>query len=209
MPNTTVTLYRNGNSTSTRLDHVRPQDAVRFQNNGQTWVRGNQSGISSFDARAPISGKNWWTLPSGAPILHGLSLVNDNTPPGHWAWQPAQDMPENQFVTLLGLQGATTANGGRWTGPSANNWPGPGGQLAQEEVASLTAQATKVVAAQAPLTAKPHAFVLDALDGQIAAMRDELARVGDDEDASSDLTNDLVLLQLIHQHLAEQGPIRL
>lgn len=210
---TTVTLYRNGNASTPRLDNVRDQD-VTYVDPGHTTVQGGVKGISSFDASAVhagvvISGKNWWTLPPNTPIVAGLTLINDNNPPGHWGWQPGHDMLKSEFTNLLGLQGATTASGGRWSGPSASSWPGPAGATAEREVAMLTAQAAQVAARQVPLTAKPHAFVLDALDGQIAAMRDQLARVGDDEDAASDLTNDLVLLQLIHAHLAAQGPILL
>src|SRR4051812_16097361 len=98
---TPVTLYRNGNTTTPRLDNVRPVDVETYDVNGVTWVRARVRGISCFDAtagNAVVNGKNWWTLPTKSTSEPGLYLLNDNNPPGHWAVQPDVDMTLAAFT---------------------------------------------------------------------------------------------------------------
>lgn len=204
---TPTDLYRNGNTTGPRLDNVRDIDVETYDVSGVQWVRARVRGISCFDATAGndlIHGKNWWRLPTGSAVLPGLFLINDNNPPGHWAFQPDVDMTRTAFTQLLTQQGTTVPNGGQWVGPSPNNWPGPNAGN-EDEVGTVRTVGETTVSTPGPFSGKVHDFVLGALDRQIGSMQSDLDSE-DDDDQRSDLTNDLVLYQLIRRHLAEQGP---
>jgi hypothetical protein len=195
---TAVTIYRNGNTTTPRLDNVRPIDVETYDLHGVEWVRARVRGISCFDATAGIHGKNWWDLPANSAIEPGLHLANDNDPPGHWAFQPDVDMTLAAFTQALRDQGRTVGHGGQWSGPTT--WPGPN---ATEERNNLPAMGDSTTT-PSPFSAKVHDFILEALDHHIASLRSELDSE-DDDDRSSDLTNDLVLYQLIRRDLAQRG----
>jgi hypothetical protein len=91
-------LYRAGNSTSPRLDNVRPQDAVTFFKNGATWVKGKSGkGISSFDRAQNV--KNEWCVAKGTTISSNLHVHNDQG--NHWSWEPAHDMPLSTYTQEL------------------------------------------------------------------------------------------------------------
>ena len=92
-----VDLYRSGNSSSARMDNVRPVDVVTYDNDGVVWVRGRQAGISTFSTR--LGGKNVWKAAEGTDYSDDIYVINDHG--NHWAWQPNEDMPFHTFVALM------------------------------------------------------------------------------------------------------------
>jgi len=114
MAQTPVALYRQGNSTSPRIDNVRPnKDITVHQEQGELWVMltleerrlpggiSRSEGISTFET--PGLGKNWWKLDTGTEIGPELELVNDR--PGHWLFQPSRPMLLEQYKEALRLIG--------------------------------------------------------------------------------------------------------
>ena len=85
MGRTTVQLYRKGNATSARLDHVRPQDIAQFDVGGIAWVRAGTGGIST------------------AGFDYGELLIVWNDADAHWSWEPRTDMTLSHFRALLSL----------------------------------------------------------------------------------------------------------
>jgi hypothetical protein len=86
-----------GNTTSARLDYVRPVDVEHFQNFGTTWVRRNGR---YFHFRS--------TRNSGGPVVgapcrldYGNLLLVWNDHAHHWSWEPAQDMALATYQGLL------------------------------------------------------------------------------------------------------------
>jgi hypothetical protein len=99
MAATSLDLFRAGNSTSARMQNVRPKDVVIFQRNGVAWVLGRSGGISTFDSKASSPGY-WWCLPAGSPYDARLLVVwNDHG--NHWSWEPAFDMPLDEYKAAL------------------------------------------------------------------------------------------------------------
>ncbi|WP_445366138.1 hypothetical protein ACJJJB_09555 [Microbulbifer sp. ANSA001] len=96
-------LFRLGNSTSPRLDHIRrPKDVDTTEINGILIVIANGKGISlSTKSRiesTPMSG--WvWKISKGTPVPPGLKLLNDR--PGHYSIAPTANMPLDEFKGLL------------------------------------------------------------------------------------------------------------
>ncbi len=108
MPKTPVTLYRQGNASSPRMDNVRPnKDITVYEQQDELWVmptleEGKLSGgISTFES--PGSGKNWYKLDLGTDIPPELELVNDR--PGHWLFQPSRPMTLEKYKEALHLIG--------------------------------------------------------------------------------------------------------
>lgn len=97
---TTVQLYRKGNATSARLDHVRQQDIEHFDVGGVPWVRAGTGGIST-NAVPLQDGGRWWQLPAGYD--YGNLLVVWNDADAHWSWEPKNDMTLSDFRALLSL----------------------------------------------------------------------------------------------------------
>ena len=109
MITTPITLYRQGNATSPRMDNVRAnKDVAIFEESGVIWVLASSSdgrspgGISTF-ANSGI-GKNWWRLDAGSEIPNELKLINDHD--NHWLWQPSQVMTIYTYQTALTIIGA-------------------------------------------------------------------------------------------------------
>ena len=100
MGRTTVQLYRKGNATSARLDHVRPQDIAQFDVGGIAWVRAGTGGISTIETPLPDGGR-WWRLPAG--FDYGELLIVWNDADAHWSWEPRTDMTLSHFRALLSL----------------------------------------------------------------------------------------------------------
>ncbi|TMJ87940.1 MAG: hypothetical protein E6G79_03360 [Alphaproteobacteria bacterium] len=102
MGTTTTGLYRRGNSTSLRMDHVRtgPNGDLTVQNrNADDWVIGKSGGVSCFDyTPTPGTGREW-TLVKGSTYSDDLYLRDDQN--GHWSWEPAVDMKLEDFKDLL------------------------------------------------------------------------------------------------------------
>lgn len=96
-------LFRLGNSTNSRLTHIRrPKDVDTIEVNGVMVVVANGKGISlSTKARidtAPMTG--WvWKISRGTPMPSGLRLINDR--PGHYSLCPISNMPLDEFKGLL------------------------------------------------------------------------------------------------------------
>lgn len=195
MPNTTVALYRSGNTTSPRLDNVRDVD-VEYADVAKTQVLGRRRGISTFSNPNLLHG-HVWVLAAGSPVDADLHLQQDGGGP-HWSWQPDRTMAKTTFAAALGRQQAGWTY---WAKLQLDT-----GQVDQE-MAALIADAKKVASQPMPLTDKPHALLLDALDGQLTAMRERLAQVGDDEDSAADLYNDLALLRLTYAQITAHGPL--
>lgn len=98
MPETTTNLYRRGNASSPRMDHVRAgKDIYTFEKNGALWVAARSGGVSTFSIQDP--GKNWWELPQGYIYPDNLYVVNDHG--NHYSWEPHVDMPLSDYVVLL------------------------------------------------------------------------------------------------------------
>lgn len=98
MARTSVDLFRMGNATSARLDHVRPIDVHQFLSNGVIWVKAGTGGVSTFDRIASVPGR-WWKLSAGYDYGGLLLVWNDHG--HHWAWEPAVDMTLSQYTGLL------------------------------------------------------------------------------------------------------------
>lgn len=93
-------LYRAGNKGGPRFERYRYGDFVVQSIGGRDWVRGpKQGGASTLEAPLGLRG-TWYQLPKGTPYDDGaLFLWNDY--PGHWSWEPAQDMPLVIFLNAL------------------------------------------------------------------------------------------------------------
>ena len=108
MITTPITLYRQGNATSPRMDNVRAnKDVAIFEESGVLWVLANlsdgrsPSGISTF--ANPGIGKNWWRLDAGCDLPIELKLLNDRD--NHWLWQPSQIMTIDRYQSALKMIG--------------------------------------------------------------------------------------------------------
>jgi hypothetical protein len=101
---TPLSLYRSGNATSARLDRVRTEGPsrdvdTRLDAEGNIWVIANGKGMSTSDA----ADSDWrgipWRLPQGHHYSDVLLVWNDA--PGHWVWQPGEDMLLSDYVQAL------------------------------------------------------------------------------------------------------------
>ena len=96
-------LYRLGNSTSPRLDHVREEiDVQTYEHNGIRFVRAAGEGISLLtESRiATLKRGGWlWKIPVNLLLPAGLLLNPDR--PGHYALCPAFDMTIDEYRALL------------------------------------------------------------------------------------------------------------
>jgi hypothetical protein len=104
MPQIPISLYRQGNANSPRMDNVRPdKDIATFEEKGVIFVTttlqdgASPGGISTF--ATPGRGKNWWKLDPGTDIPRQLKLVNDRE--NHWLWQPNEIMPLEDYKIAL------------------------------------------------------------------------------------------------------------
>jgi hypothetical protein len=97
MQKTLVPLYRMGNASSPRMDHVRSQDVEVYENNGELWVVERSGGISTFSVQG--LGKNWWLLAVGTEVPTELFLINDYG--NHWSWEPNCTMPIEDYKSAL------------------------------------------------------------------------------------------------------------
>ena len=95
-------LYRLGNFTSSRLDHLRSgKDIDTYDRNTIIYVRANGKGISLLtEARANTFTGAWlWKLPAGTMLPTGLLLNHDA--PEHYSLCPATDMNLEAYRALL------------------------------------------------------------------------------------------------------------
>ena len=98
------TLYRIGNGTSPLLTKVRPGEVDTIDINGVTHIIANGKGISLYNKQgldlAPITGWVWEISPK-TPIPHGLKLIKDNRPEGHYSLCPSRNMSVHEFIAQL------------------------------------------------------------------------------------------------------------
>lgn len=88
-------LYRSGNATSPRIDHVRPSD---IPVDGAGYVDGpGHGGVSTF--ADPRREKPWWRYPASKPQPAGIVIRNDHAT--HWAWEPNGRMKLDDYKARL------------------------------------------------------------------------------------------------------------
>jgi hypothetical protein len=95
---TPIDLYRAGNATGPKMDHVRPKDILIVQQNGADWVNPLTGGISTFENKIWNFG-HWWLVPQGTQFDDRLTIRNDHD--DHWVWEPRQGMELAEYVRLL------------------------------------------------------------------------------------------------------------
>jgi len=94
-----VDLYRAGNSTGPRMDHVRPnRDIVVIRRNGVDWVNPQQGGVSTQES-IYWPARHWWRIAQGTPFTDLLGVRKDHG--NHWVWEPAQGTELAEYVRLL------------------------------------------------------------------------------------------------------------
>lgn len=96
-------LFRVGNETNPRLDHVREQDIVMTYHEGKTFVLPNTGGISTFNTIHPRLRGTWWKCPAGASYPAELTIICDRDVAGirHYTIQPAYPMELKIFQAAL------------------------------------------------------------------------------------------------------------
>jgi len=93
---TSIELFRSGNATSARLPDVRINGANADVDiyvdpaTGVEWVRANGKGASTSDSVDRSWTGKIWRLPAGAAYPTTLLVFEDD--PGHWVWEPTNDM---------------------------------------------------------------------------------------------------------------------
>jgi hypothetical protein len=97
---TPIELFRAGNKTTPRFEHLKVGEVVVQSRSGVDWVLGSRVGGASTLA-TPIALKGtWYRLPQGTIYDSSIfDLWNDY--PGHWSWEPAQDMLLDTYVAAL------------------------------------------------------------------------------------------------------------
>jgi hypothetical protein len=104
MGTTTTNLYRMGNAGSPKMDDVRIK--VPYQEidtltkaNGDVWVMAGTGGVSTYEMpNNGLRGKTW-LIPIGTPYSDRLLVWSDE--PGHWIWEPVEDMPLTEYKVCL------------------------------------------------------------------------------------------------------------
>jgi hypothetical protein len=97
---TTINLYRMGNASGPKMENVRikypnPDIECHTDVSGCVWVLAGTGGLSVWDIPNPGLRGTSWLIPSGTPYSDRLHLWSDE--PGHWLWEPAQDMLLSDF----------------------------------------------------------------------------------------------------------------
>ena len=93
-------LYRFGNSSSPRLDHVRNNDVDLYEVNAIMHIRANGKGISLLTEQDAARKPGWlWRIPKNTPMVPGLALNPDR--PGHFSLCPVTDMTLDKYRALL------------------------------------------------------------------------------------------------------------
>lgn len=80
------------------MDHVRPRDVDRVDNNGATWVLAGSGGISTNEIPGPLAGHRWG-LEAGYDYGDLLLVWNDHD--RHWSWESSKDMRLADFEVAL------------------------------------------------------------------------------------------------------------
>jgi hypothetical protein len=97
---TPIELFRAGNKTSPRFDHLKAGEVVVQSRNGVDWVlSGRCGGASTLDAPMGLRG-TWYRLPQNTIYDDAVfDLWSDF--PGHWSWEPARDMLLSDYKAAL------------------------------------------------------------------------------------------------------------
>jgi hypothetical protein len=98
---TTLDLYRASNKNGgARLERFGSGQIVIQPRGGVDWVLGpRQGGASTLDAPIGLRG-TWYHLQKGITYDDAVFyLWNDY--PGHWSWEPAQDMQLSTYLDAL------------------------------------------------------------------------------------------------------------
>jgi hypothetical protein len=106
-------LFRQGNASGPRLDHVRfgadrvaqrkVVDVRPYLVNGELWVPGQTGGISTFD-RPTADELHWWCIPAGTELPAELVARRDHTLRDgrtHYSLAPGYDMPLSAYRAAL------------------------------------------------------------------------------------------------------------
>jgi hypothetical protein len=180
-------LYRNGNSTSPRMDHVRCGHNINcFQQNNSQWVKAGTGGISTFSNHD--TKKHWWELPIGSVIPNGLRVTQDPVDHSHYFWEPENDMTLNGYQQLL-LQV------GPWNKVTVDN------TFKSKEV-----NEPKGIIEMQNMSPKSKRFIQMALSNQIKNYEEQLNNPTLDEDIHSDLVNDLMLFKGLFDAFSSDSP---
>lgn len=180
MPTTTI-LYREGNTTSPRMDNVRQQDITIYQNQGVSWVQTGTGGISTWSV--DNGNLKMWSLPLGSAIPNQLQVVLDPNLANHYLWEPTQNMTLANYKLLL-------------------NQVAPWARIRMEETSkesTVLKPSAELSPAFASLSPKVARFLLMAVDAQIDQHKTLLETANEDD--ASDLGNDLTLYQMIQEQL--------
>jgi hypothetical protein len=182
-------LYRSGNTTSNRMGDVRPLvdeggkkkgDIEIVTREGVEWVVAGTGGVSTFTTPRPPSTK-WWKLPAESEIPDQLEVTEDTSLPGHYLWEPKEDMTLAQYKELLTS-----------TGPWEKNFlKATEGQMESAE--------TTLSPAFAGLSVKVARLLLPAVEA-IHQQHNAMIATASEDDAS-DLANDAALYALIIEQL--------
>jgi len=97
---TPLDLYRAGNATSARFDHVRLKDVVIGHVGTDIWVYAGTGGISTFERPLGLSGP-WYRLPQGTPYDDAILSLTKTPHGGRWEWEPARNMLLTDYVAAL------------------------------------------------------------------------------------------------------------
>ena len=104
MGTTPTNRYRMGNAGDPKMDDVpikmpNPHIDTFTDVNGDVWVRAGTGGVSTWDTpNAGLRGKAW-LIPSGTVYSDRLRAWSDS--PGHWIWEPVDDMLLREFQADL------------------------------------------------------------------------------------------------------------
>jgi hypothetical protein len=98
---TTLDLYRAGNQNGgARLERFRPGEIVVHLRGNIDWILGpRQGGASTQDAPMGLRG-TWYHLPKGIAYDDAIFYLWTDYP-GHWSWEPAQDMRLSAYLDAL------------------------------------------------------------------------------------------------------------
>jgi hypothetical protein len=100
---TPLDLYRAGKKSGPRFEHfstVNPEIVIRNWR-GEDWVLGpRQGGASALAAPIALNNVVWFVLPGGTKYDDVVfELWSDY--PGHWSWEPAQNMRLSDYLDAL------------------------------------------------------------------------------------------------------------
>ena len=198
---TPVTLWRNGNATSPRLDYVRSSDITTYEIDGKKYVQARSGGVSTFGySNGPdLLQKNWWSLFQGNEVPKGLTVELDPLLADHYLWEPAWDMPWTDYVGALTIAGRAPPWRKREK-TEEEELAGPDGAAAL--TSGMTTSPTDAERSDAMYASpKTLRFIVAALDTQIRQLTDAIEDETRSEDERSDVANDLALYRLIRQKI--------